>query len=43
LQSHADFDAGMVHVDAFHLYSSKLTPAGPIHTRELTVSCSRGR
>lgn len=43
LQSHADFDAGMVHIDAFHLYSSKLTPAGPIHTRELTVSCSRGR
>jgi 2'-5' RNA ligase len=40
LQSNADFDAGMVRVDAFHLYSSKLTPAGPIHTRELTVHCS---
>jgi len=37
LQSNAEFDAGMVRVDAFHLYSSKLTPAGPIHTRELTV------
>jgi 2'-5' RNA ligase len=37
LQSHAQFDAGMVRVDAFHLYSSKLTPAGPIHTRELTI------
>ena len=37
LQSNAGFDAGMTRVDAFHLYSSKLTPAGPIHTRELTV------
>jgi 2'-5' RNA ligase len=37
LQSNADFDAGMIRVEAFHLYSSKLTPAGPIHTRELTV------
>ena len=37
LQSNAEFDAGMVRVDAFHLYSSKLTPAGPIHTRELTI------
>src|SRR5215831_7711038 len=42
LQTNAEFDAGMIHVEAFHLYSSKLTPAGPIHTRELTVSCSRG-
>ena len=42
LQSNEDIDAGMVRVDAFHLYSSKLTPAGPIHTRELTVSCSGG-
>jgi RNA 2',3'-cyclic 3'-phosphodiesterase len=43
LQSTAEFDAGMIRVEDFHLYSSKLTPAGPIHTRELTVSCSRGR
>jgi hypothetical protein len=28
----------MVHVQSFHLYSSQLTPAGSIHTRELTVS-----
>lgn len=42
LQCTADFDAGMFRVDAFHLYSSKLTPAGPIHTRELTVHCSSG-
>ena len=39
LQSNAEFDAGMIRVDAFHLYSSNLTPAGPIHTRELTVHC----
>ena len=39
LQSNEDLDAGMIRVDAFHLYSSKLTSAGPIHTRELTVHC----
>jgi RNA 2',3'-cyclic 3'-phosphodiesterase len=43
LQANADLDTGMIHVEAFHLYSSKLTLVGPIHTRELTVSCSRGR
>jgi 2'-5' RNA ligase len=43
LQSNVDLDAGMIRVEAFHLYSSKLTPAGPIHTRELTVRCSGGR
>jgi 2'-5' RNA ligase len=42
LQSNAGFDAGLIRVDAFHLYSSKLTPAGPIHTRELSVPCSGG-
>jgi RNA 2',3'-cyclic 3'-phosphodiesterase len=42
LQSNAGFDAGMIRVDAFHLYSSSLTPAGPIHTRELTLHCSGG-
>src|SRR5215475_3666088 len=42
LQSNAGFDAGMIRVDAFHLYSSKLTAAGPIHNRELTVQCSGG-
>jgi 2'-5' RNA ligase len=35
LQSNVDLDAGMIRVESFHLYSSKLTPAGPIHTREL--------
>jgi RNA 2',3'-cyclic 3'-phosphodiesterase len=42
LQSNVDLDAGMIRVEAFHLYSSKLTPAGPIHTCELTVICSGG-
>jgi RNA 2',3'-cyclic 3'-phosphodiesterase len=40
LQSKLDLDAGMIRVEAFHLYSSKLTPAGPIHTRELTISAT---
>jgi 2'-5' RNA ligase len=42
LKTHSDFDAGMIHVDAFYLYSSKLAPAGPIHTRELTIHCTGG-
>jgi RNA 2',3'-cyclic 3'-phosphodiesterase len=42
LQSNAEFDAGLIRVDLFCLYSSQLTPAGPIHTRELTVNCSGG-
>src|SRR5215475_250485 len=42
LQSNAGFDAGLTRVDAFYLYSSKLTPTGPIHTRELGVHCSGG-
>ena len=39
LKANDDLDGGMIRVDSFHLYSSKLTPAGPIHTRELTVRC----
>ena len=42
LQSKEDLDAGMIRVEAFHLCSSKLTTAGPIHTRELSVRCSGG-
>ena len=42
LQLNAEFDVGMIRVDAFHLYSSNLTPVGPNHTRELTVHCSGG-
>jgi len=39
LQSNAEFDAGMIRVDALHLYSSKLSQAAAVHTRELTVHC----
>ena len=42
LQANAEFDVGMIRVEEFYLYSSKLTPAGPIHTRELAVQCSGG-
>lgn len=38
LKSNADLDAGMFRVDAFYLYCSKLTPAGPIHTCQLSVA-----
>jgi len=39
LRLNAEFNAGMIRVEGFHLYSSKLTPAGAIHTRELSVHC----
>jgi RNA 2',3'-cyclic 3'-phosphodiesterase len=42
LKSNVDLDLGMIRVETFHLYSSKLTPDGSIHTRELTVPCSGG-
>ena len=41
LQVNSELDAGMFHVENFHLYSSQLTPAGPIHTRELTVPAAK--
>jgi RNA 2',3'-cyclic 3'-phosphodiesterase len=37
LKSNADLDAGMFRVEAVHLYCSELTPAGPIHTCQLSV------
>lgn len=37
LRSNAEHDAGMFRVEAFHLYCSELTPAGPVHTCEMTV------
>ena len=37
LQSNSDLDLGMVRVEAFHLYCSQLTPAGPIHPCELSI------
>jgi RNA 2',3'-cyclic 3'-phosphodiesterase len=38
LKSNIEFDAGMFRVDAFHLYCSQLSPAGPIHTCQLSVA-----
>jgi 2'-5' RNA ligase len=37
LKSHADFDAGMIHVESFCLNSSQLTPAGSVYTTELVA------
>lgn len=37
LKSNAELDAGMFRIDAFHLYCSQLTPAGPIYTCRLSV------
>jgi 2'-5' RNA ligase len=37
LKSNAELDVGMFRVDAFHLYCSELTPAGPIHTCEMSI------
>jgi RNA 2',3'-cyclic 3'-phosphodiesterase len=37
LKTHAEFDAGMIHVESFCLNSSALTPGGSIYTRELLV------
>ena len=40
LKSNAALEAGMFRVEAFHLYCSELTPAGPIHTCEMTVAAA---
>jgi len=42
LRQTAEFDAGLIKVEQFHLYSSKLLPAGSVHTRELSIRCSGG-
>ena len=39
LKKNRDYDAGMIHVEEFRLYSSKLTGAGRVHTIELSVPC----
>ena len=39
----ATFDAGLIKVETFHLYSSKLLPSGSVHTRELTISAAGSR
>ena len=41
LKKHSEFDAGMFRVDAFHLYQSQLTAAGPIHQRLLTIKAEQ--
>jgi RNA 2',3'-cyclic 3'-phosphodiesterase len=38
LKSHAQLDAGIIHVESFVLNSSWLTPAGSVYTRELVCS-----
>jgi 2'-5' RNA ligase len=38
LKAHANFDAGMIHVESFSLNSSELTPAGSVYTPELVVA-----
>jgi len=37
LKAHAGFDAGMIHVDSFALFSSDLRAEGSIFTRELAL------
>ena len=37
LKTHADLDAGMIHVESFCLNSSALTPSGSLYTCELLV------
>jgi 2'-5' RNA ligase len=37
LHKNAEYDAGLVPVNEFHLKSSRLTPVGSIYTTELTV------
>jgi 2'-5' RNA ligase len=37
VKKYRDYDAGMIHVEEFRLYSSQLTGAGPIHKIELSV------
>ncbi|MFN2624092.1 MAG: RNA 2',3'-cyclic phosphodiesterase [Chthoniobacterales bacterium] len=41
LKSHADFDAGLIHVESFCLNSSQLTPAGSLYTTELVCHALR--
>jgi len=43
LKSNVELDAGMFRVEAFHLYCSELTPAGPIHTCQLSLAAVSDR
>jgi RNA 2',3'-cyclic 3'-phosphodiesterase len=37
LRETAELDVALIKVDEFHLYSSKLSPSGSVHIRELTI------
>jgi 2'-5' RNA ligase len=37
VKTNTDFDGGMIRVESFVLYSSRLTPAGSVYTPELVV------
>jgi 2'-5' RNA ligase len=41
LKSHADFDAGLIHVESFQLNSSELTPAGSVYSEETVCHALR--
>ena len=41
LKSHADLDAGMIHVESFNLNSSELSPAGSVYSAELVCQALR--
>jgi 2'-5' RNA ligase len=41
LKTHADFDAGLIHVESFQLNSSALTPAGSVYSTELVCQALR--
>ena len=41
LKKNREFDAGTFRVDAFYLYQSQLTAAGPIHQRLLTIKAQQ--
>ena len=38
VKTHADVEVGLIRVTSFALYSSELTPAGSVYTRELEVA-----
>ncbi|MFL6513586.1 MAG: RNA 2',3'-cyclic phosphodiesterase [Chthoniobacterales bacterium] len=40
LRETSELDAGLIKVEEFHLYSSKLSPSGSVHTRELTIDAN---
>src|SRR5688500_1197079 len=42
LKAHAEFDAGLIHIESFCLNSSELTQAGSVYTQELIVPACIG-